>query len=163
MLSNGFPNMLVIHFIQAGFGPNFSHFLSESTRHVAWLIATCIEEGITSIESTPEAEEEWLQMLWAAAKGFGRYSASCTPSYGNSEGARTMASARNIVHPGNLMHYAAHLERWRDAGDLPGTVTTRASDAPDLTGRAGRHPPTLSSLRLMWRTSAQGSPGSFQP
>ena len=36
-----------------------------------------------------------------------------------------MAAARNVVHPGNLMHYAAHLERWRDAGDLPGTVVSR--------------------------------------
>ena len=36
-----------------------------------------------------------------------------------------MATARNIAHPGNLMNYVAHLERWRDAGDRPGTVVTR--------------------------------------
>ncbi len=130
VLTNGFPNLLVVHFIQAGFGLNFSHYLSESTKHVAWLIATCAEEGITSLEATVEAEDAWLATLWDAAKGFGRYSATCTPSYGNSEGARTMAAARNVVHPGNLMHYAAHLERWRDEGDMAGTTARRSADAP---------------------------------
>ena len=37
-----------------------------------------------------------------------------------------MEAARNIVHPGNLMHYAGYLEQWRDAGDMPGTVVVRA-------------------------------------
>ncbi len=40
----------------------------------------------------------------------------------NSEGARTMEAARNIVHPGNLMNYVAYLERWRESGDMPGTA-----------------------------------------
>ena len=120
-----FPNLLVIHFIQGGFGLNFAHYLSELTKHVAWVISTSIEQGITEIEATPEAEEAWLATLWEAGKGFGRYSAMCTPSYGNSEGARTMEAARNVVHPGSLMHYVAHLERWREAGDMPGTVVTK--------------------------------------
>jgi cyclohexanone monooxygenase len=125
VLTNGFPNLLVCHFIQGGFGLNFTHYLSESTKHIASIIATAKAEHITEIEPTVEAEDEWLNMLWAAGKGFGRYSATCTPSYNNSEGERTMAAARNIVHPGNLMHYVGHLERWRKAGDLPGTIVTR--------------------------------------
>ena len=28
--------------------------------------------------------------------------------------------------PGNLMNYVGHLERWREAGDRPGTVVVRA-------------------------------------
>lgn len=126
VLSNGFPNMLVCHFIQGGFGLNFTHYLSESTKHIASIIATVKEQGLTSIEATVEAEDAWLAKLWEAGKGFGRYSAMCTPSYGNSEGARSMEAARNVVHPGNLMHYVAHLEAWRDAGDLAGTVTRPA-------------------------------------
>ena len=130
IFSNGFPNLLVVHFIQAGFGLNFTHFLSESTAHVGWIIETCLDEGITSVEATVEAEDEWLSTLWDAGRAFGRYSATCTPSYGNSEGARSMQAARNVVHPGNLMHYAAHLARWREQGDMPGTTRTRAADAP---------------------------------
>ena len=128
VLTHGFPNLLVCHFIQAGFGLNFTHYLTEQTDHIASLIATARDEHITSIEATVEAEDAWLATLWEAGKGFGRYSATCTPSYGNSEGARSLEAARNVVHPGNLMHYVAHLRRWRDAGDLAGTTVVRADE-----------------------------------
>ncbi|HWJ64299.1 MAG TPA: NAD(P)/FAD-dependent oxidoreductase [Acidimicrobiales bacterium] len=128
VLTNGFPNLLVCHFIQAAFGLNFTHYLQELTAHLTWIVATAEESEITSIEATVDAEDEWLAFLWEAGKGFGRYSAACTPSFHNSEGARTMAAARNVVHPGNLMRYSEHLGRWRDAGtagDLPGVTITR--------------------------------------
>ncbi|HWJ98049.1 MAG TPA: NAD(P)/FAD-dependent oxidoreductase [Acidimicrobiales bacterium] len=128
VLTNGFPNLLVCHFIQAGFGLNFTHYLQELTAHLTWIVATAEESEIASIEATVEAEDAWLAQLWEAGKGFGRYAAACTPSFHNSEGARTMAAARNVVHPGNLMRYSEHLERWRDAGsvdDLAGVTITR--------------------------------------
>ena len=143
VLTNGFPNLLVCHFIQAGFGLNFHHYLSELTAHIASIVATATEQGMTSIEATVEAEDAWLALLWEAGKGFGRYSAACTPSFHNSEGSRTMAAARNVVHPGNLMRYAAHLQAWREAGTLPGTTVIRnvaaRTDTPDArSGSQGR-------------------------
>ena len=45
-----------------------------------------------------------------------------------------MAAARNVVIPGNLMDYAAHLETWRDAGDLAGTTVVRSRE---LVGEPG--------------------------
>ena len=136
VLTNGFPNMLVCHFIQAGYGLNFHHYLSELTAHLTWIVATAADEDITSIEATVEGEDAWLALLWETSKGFGRYSAACTPSFHNSEGARTMAAARNAVMPGNFMNYAGHLETWRNAGDLPGTAVVRAGapEAADLAG-----------------------------
>jgi cation diffusion facilitator CzcD-associated flavoprotein CzcO len=129
ILTADLPNFLVVSFIQAGFGLNFVHFLSESTRHIAWLVDHCATEGITSIEATVEGEDEWLERLWSASAPLARYNRSCTPSYGNSEGARTTVAARSAVFPGPLMDYAAHLEAWRDAGDLAGTRLRRA-EAP---------------------------------
>lgn len=126
VLSHGFPNLLVCHFIQGGFGLNFTHYLTESTKHIASVVAMAKEQHIISIEADVEAEDAWLNTLWEAGKGFGRYSATCTPAYGNSEGARTMEAARNVVHPGNLMHYVAHLERWREANDMAGTTVVRS-------------------------------------
>jgi cation diffusion facilitator CzcD-associated flavoprotein CzcO len=125
VMSNGFPNLLICHFVQAGFGLNFHHYLGELTNHLSWIAATALDEGIATIEPSVEAEEAWVNQLWAAGKGFGRYAAACTPSYNNAEGERSMATARNIAHPGNLMNYVGYLERWRNAGDLPGTVVTR--------------------------------------
>ena len=97
------------------------------------LVDTALEEDITTIEATVEAEDQWLNLLWEAGKGFGRYAAACTPSFHNSEAERTMASARNVVIPGNLMNYVGHLERWREAGDRPGTVV--GLEQPGLHGR----------------------------
>ena len=50
---------------------------------------------------------------------------ACTPSFHNSESERTMASARNVAHPGNLMHYVGYLDRWRDEGNFPGLTVNR--------------------------------------
>jgi len=125
ILTAGFPNLFICHFVQAGFGLNFAHYLSELANHVTSVVAALLEDEVATIEATPEAEEQWLATLWEAGKGFGRYSATCTPSYGNSEGARTMVAARNVVYPGNLMGYMAHLRNWRDEGSYVGTVVTR--------------------------------------
>ena len=125
VLTAEFPNFFVVSFVQAGFGLNFVHFLSESTAHITWMIDHCRQEGIASIEATSEAEDEWLNVLWQASGPLARYNRGCTPSYGNSEGSRTMLAARSAVFPGPLMDYAAHLERWRDAGTLEGAKVIR--------------------------------------
>ena len=125
VLSAEFPNLLVIGTIQAGFGVNFVHFLSESARHVAWIVAAAEREGIRSIEATVEAEEEWLGVLYGVAMGLRRYSGTCTPGYYNSEGTPGPGGARNLVYPGSLTNYVGHLERWRDAGDMPGARVER--------------------------------------
>ena len=127
VLSAGFPNLLLIGLVQAGFGTNFLHFLSESAKHVAWLIARCDAEGIRTIESTPEAEEAWLGVLYSVAGGAARYAGTCTPGFYNAEQAPDAKSARNLVYAGSLMDYAEHLVHWREAGDFPGTVTERAT------------------------------------
>lgn len=125
VLSAEFPNLLIIGAIQAGFGVNFVHFLSESARHVAWIVATAQAQGICSIEATVEAEEEWLHVLYGVAMGLRAYSSTCTPGYYNSEGNPGPGGARNLVYPGSLMHYVGYLERWRDAGDMAGTRIER--------------------------------------
>ena len=126
ILTADFPNFFVVSFIQAGFGLNFVHVLSESTNHIGWMIEHCRKEGIRTIEATVDAEDEWLSVLWNASGPLARYNTTCTPSYGNSEGARTTLAARSAVFPGPLMNYVAYLERWRDAGDLAGTRVERA-------------------------------------
>jgi cation diffusion facilitator CzcD-associated flavoprotein CzcO len=131
VLSHEFPNLLIISLVQGGFGTNFVHFLSESARHCAEIVATCEERGIATIEATPEAEEDWLMVLYGAAAGAAEYSAVCTPGYYNSEQQEPDAkAARNLVYAGSLLDYAGHLQRWRASGDLPGAkVVTASADA----------------------------------
>ena len=128
VLSGGFPNLLIISLVQAGFGTNFVHFLAKSTEHVASIIATCEARGIETIEATGEAEDEWLMVLYGAAAGAARYSVDCTPSYYNSEQVHADAkAARNLVYAGSLLDYAGYLERWRETGTMPGALTTKST------------------------------------
>ena len=126
ILSAGFPNMCMIGIVQAGFGTNFLHFLAESAKHVAWIIATCEDEGVTTIEAAPDAEEAWLAVLREQAMLIAGYSASCTPGYYNSELSRDEKTARNLVYTGSILDYAGFLEQWRDQGGFPGTQVVKA-------------------------------------
>ena len=94
--------------------------------HVVRFYARLLDEDVASIEATVEAEDEWLATLWSKAAAFGRYSAKCTPSYSNSEGALDEQASRNIAHPGNFLHYLGYLREWREARGYPGTVVTRS-------------------------------------
>jgi cation diffusion facilitator CzcD-associated flavoprotein CzcO len=125
VLSAEFPNLMMISLVQAGFGTNFLHFLSESAKHVAWLIAECIEEGVATIEATVEAEEDWHSLLLGVAMGIADYSVNCTPGYYNGEQGHNPKAARNLVYTGSLLDYAGYLERWRDDGGFPGALVQR--------------------------------------
>lgn len=79
---------------------------------------------MATIEATPEAEEEWYELLLGVAMGIAGYSMSCTPGYYNSEQGRDAKTARNLVYTGSLLEYAEYLERWRDQGDMAGAKVT---------------------------------------
>ncbi len=129
ILTAEFPNLAIISTMQAGFGTNFVHFLSESTKHIAWLISSSIEAGIESIEARPEAEDEWLNQLFGVAMGLMNYSGGCTPGYYNSEGVMTEQGARNVTYPGSLLDYIGFLNDWREAGDYRGARVVRSAAA----------------------------------
>ncbi len=125
VVARDFPNMLMISTVQGGYGTNFVHYLTETSRHVVALIETCRESGIRSIEPTEEAQEEWFGVLLGRIGGLGEYNASCTPGYLNNEqAAGDMKAARNTPFMGSVVDYAEYLERWRDAGDMAGLVVT---------------------------------------
>ena len=125
VLSAEFPNMCMISIVQAGFGTNFLHFLSESAKHVAWLISECIDQDISSIEATPEAEEKWHMKLLTVAGQIAGYSQSCTPGYYNSEQGQNPNGRRNLTYTGSLIDYVGYLERWREEPDFPGAKVVR--------------------------------------
>ena len=126
ILSDGFPNFMIISFLRAGFGTNFVHFLSKSAEHVATIISMCKKEGIETIEATAEGEDDWLMVLYGAASGGAKYVVTCTPGYYNNEQqAPDAKGARKLVYAGSLLEYTKHLERWREAGELAGTKVTR--------------------------------------
>ncbi len=126
VLQADFPNLMLISLTQGGFGTNFAHFLAGTARHCAAVVATCRDQGIETIEATPEAEDDWLMVLYGAATPVAAYAATCTPSFYNSEQqAPDAKAARNLVYAGSLIDYLGHLDRWREAGDLAGTKVVK--------------------------------------
>jgi cation diffusion facilitator CzcD-associated flavoprotein CzcO len=127
VLASGFPNLLLISLVQGGFGTNFSHLLSESAKHVAHIVESCVEQGIVEIEPEVAAEEEWLAVLHRIGAASGRYFLSCTPSFYNSEQQAIDARAsRNLTYSGSLLDYVGYLERWRQDPDFTGVKVRRA-------------------------------------
>ncbi len=129
VLTAEFPNFTMVSIAQAAPGVNFAHFVGQVSRHIADMIAACLESGIVEIEPTVEAEDEWLHRLWAeaAAASSRRYAQACTPSYFNNEGQMTQLAARGVTWTGNTLPYADHLADWRAAG-FPGTVLRRETE-----------------------------------
>jgi hypothetical protein len=126
VLASGFPNLLLISLVQGGFGTNFSHLLSESAKHVAYIVETCVEQRIVEIEPEEAAEEEWLSVLHTVGFGSARYFQNCTPSFYNSEQQAIDArAARNLTYSGSLLDYIGYLERWRQAPDFAGVNVLR--------------------------------------
>jgi len=118
---------MMISTVQGAFGTNFAHYLTETSRHVAELIQACEDEGIATIEASPEAEEEWFNLLMTMVGGLAVYNASCTPGYLNGEqGQGDMKAARNSPYMGSMLDYARLLKAWRDAGGLVGAQVAKA-------------------------------------
>ncbi len=111
ILTAEFPNLLMISLVQAGFGTNFLHFLSESAKHVAWLITACEEEGHRHHRGHPRGRGQWLKVLYREAA---RWRATRRP-------ARRLLQLRTgsqgVAQPG--LHGQPHglrrlLVRWRE-------------------------------------------------
>ncbi|MSY92282.1 MAG: hypothetical protein F2617_06120 [Actinobacteria bacterium] len=127
MMTRDFPNLLMISTVQGGFGTNFVHYLTETSKHCAAIVRMCLDEGISQIEPSAEAEEDWFNVLMSKVMGVGMYNASCTPGYLNREQqAGDMKAARAASFMGSVEEYADHLIAWREAGELVGVEVTKA-------------------------------------
>jgi cation diffusion facilitator CzcD-associated flavoprotein CzcO len=127
VMTRDFPNLLMISTVQGGFGTNFVHYLTETSKHCAAIIRMCLDEDITQIEPSATAEEDWFNVLMSKVMGVGVYNASCTPGYLNREqAAGDMKGARAASFMGSVEEYADHLIAWREAGELVGVEVTKA-------------------------------------
>jgi cyclohexanone monooxygenase len=129
VLTRGFPNMLMISTVQGGQNVNFLSPITSTARHVASLVKDCIDEGVTLIEPTAEAQEEWFGSILTELDATWRYNAKCTPGYLNNEGGGDMRSARGAAFMGSALDFSDILDRWRASGDFPGADVVRAEDS----------------------------------
>lgn len=119
--SHGFPNCFFLGYTQSGVSPNYTHTAEERARHFTYLVSTWAQRGAATIESTSDAEEEWLAAMTAASEKPKAFYADCTPSYLSSEGEKDNPHgmlANNFG--GKPTDFFDMLSAWRATGRLDG-------------------------------------------
>jgi len=118
--SRGFPNCFIVSNSQSGFTANFPHMLNEQSKHIAYIVKTCGERQVRTIEASPEAESEWVQTIQSLAIMRQKFFEECTPGYYNNEGKLSPLAARNGPYGAGPIAFVRVLEDWRADGGLKG-------------------------------------------
>jgi cation diffusion facilitator CzcD-associated flavoprotein CzcO len=118
---HGFPNAFVVGHQQGGFTASYPHLLEECSKQITYLIGRAVDEGISEIEVTAEAEEAWVQNIIANGRPMAGLGASdCTPGYYNNEGRESPTAKQNANFGGGPLVFFKMLADWRDAGACEG-------------------------------------------
>ncbi|HEX6489424.1 MAG TPA: NAD(P)/FAD-dependent oxidoreductase [Candidatus Dormibacteraeota bacterium] len=118
---HGFPNLFFVQPVQgANLISNVPHNLSEAARTIAAEIAHLRANGLTTVEVSQEAEDEWVSLLLT---GLGQMLVSndCTPGYYNNEGQIDEQRVKYLVgYPLGASEYFRYLDAWRSSGRFEG-------------------------------------------
>jgi cyclohexanone monooxygenase len=118
--SRGFPNCFIMSLIQSGFSVNFPHMLDEQAKHLAYVLGEARARGATCIETSQQAEDDWVRQIVELSQMNVAFLESCTPGYYNNEGRPAERSARDGWYGGGSPAFISQLEEWRARGDLAG-------------------------------------------
>jgi cyclohexanone monooxygenase len=118
--SRGFPNCFIISTAQSGFSVNFPHMLNEQSIHVAHIVKHMSDNGITRMEASEVAENDWVELIKANSTMNLKFLEACTPGYYNNEGRPAERAAQNGSYGKGPVAFARLLEGWRNAGDFAG-------------------------------------------
>jgi len=117
---HGFPNMFVLGHTQGGFTVNYPHLLDEASRHLCHILRHAIDDDLSTVEVTAQAEEEWLTALAESARDIRAFQEQCTPGYYNNEGQPGMGGFLASSYGNGPMPFFQLLSDWRDAGTFAG-------------------------------------------
>ena len=120
-LSRGFPNCFHMGLTQTGLTANFTYMLDNQAQHVAQLITLVDRRNAQSIEPTPEAEAEWVQLV-NGPNMMTNYQDVCTPGYYNGEGTNEGQGFLQAIYPKGALAFYDMLAHWREQGDFDGLI-----------------------------------------
>ncbi|HEX2384611.1 MAG TPA: NAD(P)/FAD-dependent oxidoreductase [Acidimicrobiales bacterium] len=124
LFSRGFPNCFIISLVQSGFSVNFPHMLNEQSTHIAYILRHALDNDIAVLETSQEAEDNWVQTILDLAQSNLAYLESCTPGYYNNEGKPAERSGQDGFYGGGSIAFIKVLEAWRVEGSLAGLELT---------------------------------------
>ena len=94
--------------------------LNEQSIHLAHLIAHLEQNGLTRVEVTAQAEEEWVPPSSTWRRNNIKFLEACTPGYYNNEGKPAARSLQSGSYGGGPVAFVKVLERWREQGEMEG-------------------------------------------
>ncbi len=118
--SRGFPNMFIVSNAQSGFTANFPHMLNAQSQHMAYIIKHAADHQVRTLETTEDAEKDWIQTIISVAMIRQQFLEECTPGYYNNEGKPSVAAVRNGPYGAGSIAFIKLLEDWRAEGSLKG-------------------------------------------
>ncbi len=118
--SRGFPNSFIVSNQQSGFSVNFPHMLNEQAIHIAHVVKHNIDNGITRMETSEQAEHDWVEEIKSNSTMNLKFLEACTPGYYNNEGRPAERAAQNGSYGRGPNAFAKLLEQWRQSGDFAG-------------------------------------------
>ena len=89
MHSRGFPNCFFFGHAQSGFTASYTYSLDEQSIHMAYIIKEANKRGATRVETSKEAEENWINTIIEKARITATFQENCTPGYYNNEGRKS--------------------------------------------------------------------------
>jgi cyclohexanone monooxygenase len=120
MMTHGFPNQFFTGYIQGGITAAVPAMFEQQAVHIAWIVKEALSRGVSTVEVTQEAQDEWVATIRETAIDNTNFQRECTPGYYNNEGEKEIRSVLGDPYWGGFYVFDDLLKAWRDAGDLKG-------------------------------------------
>jgi cyclohexanone monooxygenase len=128
LMSRGFPNCFLMGGMQSGVTPNFTELYNEQSQHIAYIISHGLHNDVGSIETSEQAEADWVRVIEGSTTMGQDFQSSCTPGYYNNEGKPGEGPGWfGGTFGGGAQAFFALLREWRETGDLVGLEIDRGT------------------------------------
>ncbi len=120
LYSHGFPNCFIMGLTQTGFTTSIPHALNEQAKHLSHVLTYGLDNNVRTIETTQEAEHDWVDTIKRYANLGKRFYAECTPGYYNQEGKVDGEGFFSNQYGRGAPEFFDILSEWRADGNFPG-------------------------------------------
>ncbi|MET0181213.1 MAG: hypothetical protein ABW194_12155, partial [Novosphingobium sp.] len=127
VMAHKFPNIFFTGYLQGGFNATTTKQFGRQGYHIAYIVGEALRRGLTAVEPSEVAQDEWVRTLRATANDISQLQRDCPPSYFNNDGdlSKNRWYLGESYGPG-WEAFEQLVEDWRDSGELPGLIKARA-------------------------------------
>ena len=123
-MTNGFPNMFFIGYIQGGLNGSVTEQFGRQGEHSAWIIAEALKRGLKAVEPTDEGVDAYCRHFQEVAFDTSAFQAECTPSYFSNEGQKDAPWQLFRSYGPGWDAFMKLLADWRAEGKMTGMELT---------------------------------------